>query len=131
MSSVATKLLMPGALTGMVGGMFLALTMMIVMGATGIGFASAINLGMPTSVATITPPLRMLPFLMSNMGISLPSSATARLAAAIHSGHISMTMAQQFGVMLNSMHVPLAKVQMMGLIMTGHASNATVTTLMS
>lgn len=122
---------MPGALVGMVGGMFLALTMMIVMGVAGMGFASAINLGMPAFIFTITPPIQMLPSLMAGMGLSLPSSAMAQLGAAIHSGHISMAMAQKFGVMLSSMHVPMVKVQMMGLIMTGHASNSTVTTLMS
>ena len=111
--------------------MFLALTMMIVMGASGMGFASAINLGMPAFVYTITPPLQMLPSLMAGMGISLPSTAMSQLSAAIHSGHISAAMAKQFGGMLLSMHVPMAKVQMMGLIMTGHATNATVTTLMS
>ena len=131
LSSVVRKLAGIGALVGMVGGMFLALTMMIVMGAAGMGFASAINLGMPAFVFTITPPIQMLPSLMTGMGLSLPSSAMAKLGAAIHSGHISMAMAQKFGVMLSSMHVPAPKVQMMGLIMTGHASNSTVTTLMS
>ncbi len=130
-SSMARRLAGPGAVAGMVGGMFLALTMMIVMGFAGMGFASAINLGMPAFVATITPPLQMLPSFMAGMGISLPSSAMAQLAGVIHTGHISMAMAQKFGAMLSSVHVPSGKIEMMALIMTGHATNSTVTTLMS
>ena len=113
------------------GGMALALTMMIVMGLSHMGFASAINIGMPAFVFTITPPLAMLPSLMAGMGISLPASAMSQLSAAVHSGHISSAMAQHFGTMLSSMHVPMAKIQLMGLIMTGHATNATVTSLMT
>ena len=130
-SAVAKKLAGPAIVAGMLGGMFLALIMMIVMGAAGMGFASAINLGMPAFVFTITPPLQMLPSLMAGMGINLPASAMAQLNMAVHSGHISTAMAHQLGNMLLSMHVPLAKVQMMGSIMTGHATNATVTTLLS
>lgn len=113
------------------GGMVLALTMMIVMGAAHMGFASAINIGMPAFVFTIAPPLQMLPSLMAGMGLNLPSSAMAQLTMAIHSGHISTAMAHQLGAMLTSMHVPMAKVQMMGAIMTGHATNTTVSALMS
>ncbi|HUX03413.1 MAG TPA: hypothetical protein VMV53_00685 [Acidimicrobiales bacterium] len=130
-SLVVRALAVPGALWGAMGGMVLALTMMIVMGAAHMGFASAINIGMPAFVFTITPPLQMLPSLMLGMGINLPSSAMAQLTMAIHSGHISSAMANQLGTMLSSMHVPMAKVQMMGMIMTGHATNATVTSLMS
>lgn len=113
------------------GGMALALTMMIVMGLAHMGFASAINIGMPAFVFTITPPLAMLPSLMAGMGISLPASAMSQLGAAVHRGHISAAMAQHFGTLLSSMHVPMAKIQLMGLIMTGHATNDTVTSLMS
>lgn len=130
-SFVARKLAVPGLFWGAMGGMALALTMMIVMGLSHMGFASAINIGMPAFVFTITPPLAMLPSLMAGMGISLPSSAMAQLSAAVHGGHISTAMAQHFGTMLSAMHVPMAKIQMMGLIMTGHATNATVTSLMS
>jgi uncharacterized membrane protein YkvA (DUF1232 family) len=96
-----------------------------------MGFASAINIGMPAFVFTITPPLQMLPSLMAGMGINLPSSVMAQLSTAIHSGHISSAMAQHFGAMLSSMHIPTMKVQMMGLIMTGHATNSTVSSLMA
>lgn len=130
-SMIVRKLAVPAIGFGMLGGMFLALTMMIVMGAAGMGFASAINLGMPAFVFTITPPLQMLPSLMAGMGIALPSTAMAQLNMAVHSGHISATMAHQLGNMLLSMHVPMARVQMMGSIMTGHATNSTVTTLLS
>jgi hypothetical protein len=40
-------------------------------------------------------------------------------------------MAHQLGAMLISMHPPAAKVQMMGLVMTGHATNSTVANLTS
>lgn len=130
-SVVARKLAAPGALWGLMGGMVLALTMMIVMGAAHMGFASAINIGMPAFVFTIAPPLQMLPSLMAGMGLSLPSSAMSQLTMAIHSGHISSAMAAKLGAMLVSMHVPMAKVQMMGSIMTGHATNTTVSALMS
>lgn len=130
-SLLARRLAGPGAFWGLMGGMVLALTMMIVMGAAHMGFASAINIGMPAFVFTITPPLLMLPSLMAGMGLNLPSSAMAQLTMAVHSGHISSAMAQQFASMLSAMHVPAAKVQMMGMIMTGHATNATVTSLMN
>jgi len=130
-SLVARKLAVPGALWGLMGGMVLALTMMIVMGAAHMGFASAINIGMPAFVFTIAPPLQMLPSLMAGMGLTLPSSAMAQLTMAIHGGHISTAMAHQLGAMLASMHVPMAKVQMIGSIMTGHATNTTVSALMS
>lgn len=128
---VARRLAGPGAFWGLMGGMVLALTMMIVMGASHMGFASAINIGMPAFVFTITPPLLMLPSLMTGMGLHLPASAMAQLNMAVHSGHISSAMAQQFGSMLTAMHVPAAKIQMMGMIMTGHATNSTVTSLMN
>ena len=130
-SLVARKLAVPGALWGLMGGMVLALTMMIVMGAAHMGFASAINIGMPAFVFTIAPPLPMLPSLMAGMGIHLPSSAMAQLTMAIHSGHISAAMSHQLGAMLTSMNVPMAKAQMIGSIMTGHATNTTVSSLMS
>lgn len=130
-SLVARKLAVPGALWGLMGGMVLALTMMIVMGAAHMGFASAINIGMPAFVFTIAPPLQMLPSLMAGMGIHLPSSAMAQLTMAIHSGHISAAMSHQLGAMLTSMHVPMSKAQMIGSIMTGHATNTTVSSLMS
>lgn len=130
-SLAARQLALPSAFWGAMGGMALALTMMIVMGAAHMGFASAINIGMPAFIFTIAPPLQMLPSLMAGMGIALPPSTMTQLTMAIHSGHISPSMAKQFGGMLTSMHVPMAKVQMMSTIMTGHATNTTVSSLMS
>ncbi len=127
-SLVVRALAVPGALRG---GMVLAPTMMIVMGTAHLGFASAINIGMPAFALTITPPLQMLSSLMLGMGINLPSSAMAQLAMAIDNGHLSSAMASQMGAMLSSMHMPMAKLQMMGMIMTGHATNAAVTSMMS
>ncbi|MHB1487742.1 MAG: hypothetical protein ACYCS7_10180 [Acidimicrobiales bacterium] len=131
MTVVAKRLAVPAVVAGLLGGLLMIIMMIIVMGASGMGYASPLNLGMPAFVYTITPPLQMLPNLMGAMGISLPPAAMAQLASAIQSGHISAPMAHQLGAMLLSMHVPMAKVQMMGLLMTGHATNSTVSTLMS
>jgi len=127
---VAKKLAVPAVMAGLLGGLVLIAMMTIVMGVAGMGYASPLNLGMPAFVYTITPPIQMLPNLMAAMGISLPPSAMAQLGPAIQSGHISAPMAHQLGTMLLAMHVPMAKVQMMGQLMTGHATNATVATLM-
>lgn len=127
---VARKLAAPAVMAGVLGGLALIVMMTIVMGVAGMGYASPLNLGMPAFVYTITPPVQMLPNLMAAMGISLPPSAMAQLGPAIQSGHISAPMAHQLGTMLLAMHVPMAKVQMMGQLMTGHATNATVATLM-
>ena len=121
----------PAIGAGLFGGALLAMMMMIVMGAMGMGFWSPLNLGIPAFSYTITPSLSMLPSLVSAMGINLPSSAMAQLATAIKGGHISTAMANQLGGMLMSMHVPVAKVHMMGLLMTGHATNSTVASLMN
>ena len=83
------------------------------------------NLGIPAFSYTITPSL------VSAMGISSPSSVMAQLATAIKGGHISTVMVNQLGAMLMSMHVPAAKVHMMGLLMTDHATNSTVASLMN
>src|SRR5260370_28211138 len=55
----------------------------------------------------------------------------AQLAPALRSGHISGAMASHLGGQLLAMHVPPAKVQMMGLLITGHATNSTVASLLS
>lgn len=116
---------------GLAGGVVLAMIMMVVMAVVGQGFWSPVNLGIPAFVYTITPPLSMLPSLLGAMGISLPASAMGQMSAAISSGHISSAMAHQFGSLLLSMHVPAAKVQLMGQLMTGHASNSTVSQLLA
>lgn len=131
MRLVARRLLGPALAGGLVGGLALIVVMILVMGAAGMGYASPLNLGIPAFVHTITPPLSMLPVLMTLMGIHLPPAAMAQLAPALHSGHVSPMMASKLGAMLTGMHVPAAKVQMMGLLMTGHATNSTVASLMS
>ncbi len=55
----------------------------------------------------------------------------AQLAPALHSGHISPMMAGKLGTMLAGMHVSAAKLQMMGPLMTGHATNSTVAALLA
>jgi len=131
MRLVARRLLGPALAGGFAGGLALIVVMILVMGAAGMGYASPLNLGIPAFVYTITPPLSMLPALMTLMGIHLPPAAMAQLAPALHSGHISPVMAGKLGTMLAGMHVPAAKLQMMGPLMTGHATNGTVATLLS
>ncbi len=127
---VAKKLAAPAVMAGLLGGLVLIVMMTIVMGASGMGYASPLNLGMPAFVYTITPPIQMLPNLMAAMGITLPAAAMAQLGPAIQSGHLSAPMVHQLGTMLVGMHVPMAKVQMMSPLMTGHATNAQVATLL-
>ena len=122
---------MPAIGAGLLGGLFFLVVMILVMGTSGMGYASPLNLGMAAFVFTITPPLAMFPTLMAMMGIKLPAPVMSQLAGAIHSGHIPAAMVAKLGPMLVSMHVPAAKVQMIGQLMTGHATNATVATLMS
>jgi len=128
---LARRLGGPAVCAGIVGGLLMIVVMILVMGTSGGGYASPLNLGMPAFVTTITPPLSMLPSLMAAMGITLPAAAMAQLAPAIAHGPMSMTAAQHFGTMLLAMHIPAPKVQMMGLLMTGHATNGTVATLLS
>lgn len=120
-----------GVIAGLLGGAVMIGLMIIVMGTSGSGYVSPLNLGIPAFVKTITPPASMLPKLMSLMGIQLPGAAMAKLGPAITSGHVSPAMAHQLGGMLLAMHVPAAKVQMMGVLMTGHASNSVMANLLS
>ncbi len=120
-----------GAGAGLLGGVVLAMIMMIVMGVAGQGFWSPVNLGIPAVVTTVTPPLTMLPALIRAMGIALPASTMSQLGSAIASGHLSPAMAQQFGAQLASMHAPASAIAPMGQLMTGHATNKTVSTLLS
>lgn len=111
---MARKLAVPSILWDAMWGMVLAAIMMIVMGLSHMGFTSLIKIGMPAFVFTITP----------------PASAMNQLSAVVQSGHINTARAQDFGTMLFPMYVPMAEIQMMGLIMAGHATNAAVTSLM-
>ncbi|MGH2843497.1 MAG: hypothetical protein ACRDKL_07930 [Solirubrobacteraceae bacterium] len=82
----ARKLLTAGAVAGLLGGLGMMAVMILVMGGSGSGYASPLNLGMPGFVYTITPPISMLPKLMAMMGIHLPASTMAQLGPAIHRG---------------------------------------------
>lgn len=126
----ARRLTFPAVAGGLAGGLAMIVLMILVMGASGMGYATPLNIGMASFVFTITPPLAMFPQLMSMMGISLPAPAMSQLSAAIHSGHIPTAMVHKLGPMLMKMHVPATKVHMVGQLMTGHATNATVATLM-
>ncbi len=125
------RLITPGILAGLLGGIVLAMIMMIVMGASGMGFASPLNLGMGSFLFTVVPPLVMFPSLMAAMGIALPASVASQLMTAIQSGHIPPAMASQLGSMLTAMHVPQAKLQLIAQMMSGHATNSTVASLMN
>lgn len=130
-AALGRRLALPAVGAGLLGGLFMIVVMILVMGTSGMGYASTFNLGIASLVFTITPPLAMFPMLMKMMGISLPASVMGKLASAIHSGHIPAAMVSKLRPMLVSMHVPAAKVHMIGLLMTGHATNSTVATLMS
>ncbi|MGD9735978.1 MAG: hypothetical protein AB7V58_10285 [Solirubrobacterales bacterium] len=127
---MAKRVMMGGAIAGMLGGVVMIGLMMIVMGAQGSGYATPLNLGIPAFAKTITPPLSMMPTMMSGMGIHLPADAMSKLAPAFQSGHLSPEMMKQVGGMLQGMHLPAAKMQMINDVMAGHASNSTVTDLL-
>jgi len=131
MMKMVRRVGMGGLIAGLLGGAVMIGLMIIVMGSSGSGYASPLNLGIPAFVKTITPPASMLPKLMGLMGIHLPAAAMAQLGPAISSGHVSPAMAHQLGGMLLAMHVPAAKVQMIGVLMSGHASNSTMANLLS
>jgi hypothetical protein len=95
--TMARRLAGPGILAGLLGGLAMIVVMILVMGASGMGYATPLNIGMAAFVITITPPLSMLPTLMP----------------------------------LTGMHLPAATVTQMGALMSGHASNADVASLMS
>lgn len=129
--ALGRRLALPAVGAGLLGGLFMIVVMILVMGASGMGYASPLNLGMASFVYTVTPPLAMFPTLMAMMGIKLPAPVMSQLAGAIHSGHIPAARVAKLGPMLVSMHVPAAKVQMIGQLMTGRATNSTVAALMS
>lgn len=129
---LAKRLVAPAVGAGLVGGLLLIAVMILVMGAAGMGYASPLNLGIPAFVYTVSPPPAMLPGLISAMGVSLPPQVMAQVGPILQSGHyLTPAMAHQMGPMLMAMHIPAQKVQMMGQLMTGHATNTTVATLMA
>ncbi len=130
MMAMVKRVGLGGVIAGLIGGAAMIGLMILVMGGSGSGYASPLNLGIPAFVNTITPPPRMLTTLMGLMGIHLPPAVMSQLGPAIASGHISPAMAHQLGGMLLAMHVPEAKVQMMGAMMSGHASNTTMANLL-
>lgn len=115
-AALARRLVLPGIGAGLLGGLFMIVVMILVTGASGMGYATPLNLGMASFVYTITPPLAMFPMLMTMMGITLPAPAMSQMATAIHSGHIPAAMMSKLGSMLVSMHVPATKVHMIPII---------------
>ncbi len=131
MMGLAKRVGVGGVIVGLLGGAAMIGLMILVMGTSGSGYASPLNLGIPAFVKTITPPASMLPNLIGLMGIHLPAAAMAQLGPAISSGHIPPAMAHQLGAMLLGMHVPPATVHTIGVLMSGHASNSTMANLLS
>lgn len=129
MMAMVRRVGMAGALAGLVAGALMIGLMIVVMGAQGSGYATPLNLGIPAFAKTITPPLSTLPTMMVAMGIHLP--VMAQLKPALMSGHIPPAMMHQLGATLMSMHMPAGKVAQIGALMSGHASNSTVTDLLS
>ncbi len=128
--TLARQLAWPAVGGGLLGGLLMIVVMMLVMGISGMGWASPLNLGMAGFVFTISPPLAMLPTLMPAMGIHLPADVMSQLAPALQSGRVPSAMMHKLGTMLSGMGVPAPKVQMIGQLMSGQASNDTVATLM-
>lgn len=120
-----------GLLAGLLGGLAMITVMILVMGAAGMGYATPLNLGMAAFVVTITPPLSMLPTMMGLMGIHLPASMAPQVMAAADSGHLSPAMMHQLSTVLMGMHLPAATVSQMSALMTGTATNADVSHLLS
>jgi hypothetical protein len=129
--TMARRLAGPGILAGLLGGLAMIVVMILVMGASGMGYATPLNIGMAAFVFTITPPLSMLPTLMPLMGIHLPASVAPQVMAAASSGHLSPALMSQLRAMLMGMHLPAATVTQVGALMSGHATNADVANLMS
>jgi hypothetical protein len=122
--------LAPHALAaGVLGGLVMIGIMTLVMGGSGMGYATPLNLGMASFAFIVAPPLAMLPSLVSLMGISLPPAVMSQLAAAVHAGHVPAAMVRQLGSMLTAMRVPASTAAAMGQLMSGHATNAGVASL--
>ncbi len=115
---------------GLAGGLLMIGLMTLVMGASGAGWATPLNLGMAAFVFTITPPMAMLPSLMSMMGLHLPPSAMAMIAPLAKGGHLAPAMMAKLQAMLMGMHLPGATVAAMGALLSGRATNGDVVTLM-
>lgn len=127
----ARRLALPAIGAGLLGGLFMIVLMILVMGAEGMGYANPLNLGMASFVYTVAPPKSMLPSLMPMMGVKLPATAMPKASAMLHAKNVSPAMMQQFGAMLTSMHVPPPMVKDIGQLMTGTASNSTVVDVMN
>lgn len=131
LAPAAKRLVGPAIGGGFLGGLAYLVLMILYMGTSGMGYATPPNVALGAWFYPIRPPLAMLPKLMPAMGIHLPAQAMAMLGPALHSGHVSPAMAHKVGTMLMGMHVPAPKVHMIGALMTGHATNSMVATLMS
>src|SRR5487761_1768126 len=129
-SAVVGPIASAGVVAGLGGGLVMIGLMTLVMGLSGAGWATPLNLGMAAFVFTITPPVAMLPSLAGLMGLHLPPSATAMHAPVAKGGHLAPAMMAKLQTMLMSMHLPAATVAALGALMSGHASNAQVVTLM-
>ncbi|MGC8488211.1 MAG: hypothetical protein ACP5QO_08325 [Clostridia bacterium] len=127
----ALRLAGAGIAGGLLGGVAMIGVMILSMGASGMGYATPLNLGMASFVFTVAPPKSMLPMLMGLMGIHVPAAMMPQVMAMLRSPHLSPAMMQQLTALLASMHVPSATAHTMGLLITGRATNGTVATLLS
>ena len=84
----AGRLVGVGALGGLVGGMAMALFMMIWMAATGAGFWTPLNVGMASLSYRIVPPASVMPMLAKMMPAH-PSASVMQAAMAARSGHLT------------------------------------------
>lgn len=77
-----------GAVGGLVGGMAMALFMMIWMAATGAGFWTPLSVGMASLSYRITPPASVMPMLAKMMPAH-PGASVMQAAMAMRSGHLT------------------------------------------
>ncbi len=84
----AGRLVGVGAIGGLVGGMAMALFMMIWMAATGAGFWTPLSVGMASLSYGITPPPSVMPMLAKLMPAH-PSASVMQAAMAMHTGHLT------------------------------------------
>jgi hypothetical protein len=77
-----------GAIGGLVGGMAMAVFMMIWMAATGAGFWTPLSVGMASLSYRITPPASVMPMLAKMMPAH-PSASVMQAAMAMQTGHLT------------------------------------------
>lgn len=124
--ALARRLALPSVAAGLLGGLFMIAVMVVIMGASGMGYATPITLGMSSFIFSSAPPAAMLPTLVAMTGAKLPAPLMNQLTINVHSGTISSAMIAKVVSVLQSGHLPPAKIHALESLMQGNASNSTV-----